>query len=219
MIVGNKPLTLKTVVGWVLVVALLLITLYGITLMPFGEVMTWAMLLYVAFLCSKFEKAEKEEKKYKRQRDKDVHLTPFLYQVGQHANEALAIRYGIANNTINDDEKSKTGDRKGAMRDAGRGTPSVVPSKTILLKKIKCEGNNRYIVELSEHGDRKAKAVIEKGQEYVKTFLPLDDQWFEEYEKLEECLKHNKSFSLKELATFHIQFVLGSTNLKDGSCH
>ena len=67
-----------------------------------------------------------------------------------------------------------------------------------------------YEVLLTDFRDRKARAIIETGTEYVKTFYPLDDGWFEKYADLEETLKGNNSFTLKELATFHVQKAVGT---------
>jgi hypothetical protein len=65
-------------------------------------------------------------------------------------------------------------------------------------------------VLLSDFRDRKARAIIEAGTEYVKTFYPLDDEWFKKYADLEETLKGNNSFTLKELAIFHVQKTVGT---------
>jgi hypothetical protein len=65
-------------------------------------------------------------------------------------------------------------------------------------------------VVLTDFRDRKAKAVIETGTEYVKTFYPLEDIWFEKHADLENTLKGNGSFTLKELATFHVNKTVGT---------
>jgi hypothetical protein len=64
---------------------------------------------------------------------------------------------------------------------------------------------SRYEVELTEFRKRNAIAVIEPGSEYVKTFLPLDEKWFDKHTGLEAVLKGNSTMTLKELARFHIE--------------
>jgi len=61
-----------------------------------------------------------------------------------------------------------------------------------------------YEVLLVDYRNRKARAIIEKGAEYIKTFYPLNDKWFDLHEDLELTLKGNGTFTLKELATFHV---------------
>ena len=63
---------------------------------------------------------------------------------------------------------------------------------------------------LVDYRNRKVKAVIEVGTEYVKTFYPLDNIWFEKHADIELTLKGNGSFTLKELATFHVNKTMGS---------
>lgn len=138
-------------------------------------------------------------------RDADIQERPYTYEIGQHANEALAIRYGIANQERIIEEYyyfAKGGIR---TRNPSRDKIYWVPSKTITLKKLQPLNSDQFIAALSDHGERKVRVVIERGTEYVKTFLPLDDAWFHAHKKLEETLKNNKSFSLKELASFHVQ--------------
>lgn len=136
-------------------------------------------------------------------RDANEQFKPYSYQIATHANEALAIRYGIANQeqpvyrflTQYDSEKSSR----------NRRTSTVEPANRIRLQKLCKIRQNIYDVQLTDYNNRRARAVIEPGTEYVKTFLPLDDLWFSHYADLEMTLKGNGSFSLKELATFHIQ--------------
>ena len=78
-----------------------------------------------------------------------------------------------------------------------------------MSKKIRRLGNDLYEVKLSDYRNRKAKAVIEVGTEYVKTFYPMEESWFKKHADLETTLKGNGSFTLKELATFHIQKAVG----------
>jgi hypothetical protein len=64
---------------------------------------------------------------------------------------------------------------------------------------------SRYEVELTDFRKRNAIAVIEPGSEYVKTFLPLDEKWFDKHTGSEAVLKGNSTMTLKELARFHIE--------------
>jgi hypothetical protein len=128
------------------------------------------------------EKRKKEELERIDLRDSDCQDEPYTYEVkGIHPNEQFAIRYGIANN-----------------------------SDKIKLRKLKKLQKDYYEVELTDYRDRHARVVIEKGTEYVKTFLPLDDEWFKKHVDLELTLKGNGSFTLKELATFHVQKIINS---------
>ena len=128
------------------------------------------------------EKRKQKELDRIRLRDSELQEIPYIYESGTHANEALAIRYGIAN-----------------------------PEFKIQLRKIKKLKDSHYKVELIDFRNRHAVAVIETGTEYVKTFMPINDtEWFEKHKDLELVLKGNGSFSLKELATFHVQKTISS---------
>ncbi|MEW6488707.1 MAG: hypothetical protein AB1578_12445 [Thermodesulfobacteriota bacterium] len=169
------------------------------------------------------EKAEAEARKtreeadklrmaleHQRHRDGDKQDTPYTYQIGKHGNESLAIRYGIANQEKKVREYwyyAKGGERK---RNPDTDTIYYEPATTIRLQKTGRVGDNLYDVRLTDFRNRKAKAVIEVGTEYVKTFYPLEDRWFERHADLETTLKGNGSFTLKELATFHVQKVVGA---------
>lgn len=48
------------------------------------------------------------------------------------------------------------------------------------------------------------------GTEYVKTFYPMPEEWFQKHADLETILKDNPTFSLKELANFHVQAVINA---------
>lgn len=155
------------------------------------------------------EEAEKRRKEYERQqhRDGDQQTSPYTYQIGKHGNESLAIRYGIANQERKVKEYwyyAKGGEQK---RNSDRDKVYYEPASTIRLQKTRKVSKDLYEVLLTDFRDRKARAIIETGTEYVKTFYPLDDGWFEKYADLEETLKGNNSFTLKELATFHVQKV------------
>lgn len=123
----------------------------------------------------------------KEQRDLDRQIEPYPYQIGRHANETLALRYGIANLDGVD----------------GRGKPA----NFISLRKLEKIEKDVYLVEIADFRNRNAKAVIEVGTEYVKTFLPISEDWFSKYANLEETLKGNKTMSLKDIARFHVEKV------------
>ena len=157
------------------------------------------------------KKREDKERELQRQacRDSDQQSAPYTYQIGRHANESLAIRYGIANQERKVKEYwyyAKGGEQK---RNPDRDRIYYEPAREIRLQKTKRIGENLYEVLLSDFRDRKARAIIETGTEYVKTFYPLDDNWFKEHAALEDTLKGNSSFTLKELATFHVQKAVG----------
>lgn len=157
--------------------------------------------------------AEKEQEQARiSHRDADSQTQPYRYEIGRHANETLAIRYGIANLEKQVKEYwyyASGGVRK---RNPDRDEIVYVPAETIRLQKNKLIANNKYEVKLTDYRDRKAIAIIEDGEEYVKTFYPIDDKWFDKHKELELVLKGNKGFSLKELATFHVQKAVGVTN-------
>lgn len=158
------------------------------------------------------EEAENRRKEYERQqhRDGDQQTSPYTYQIGKHGNESLAIRYGIANQERKVKEYwyyAKGGEQK---RNSDRDKVYYEPASTIRLQKTRKVSKDLYEVLLTDFRDRKARAIIETGTEYVKTFYPLDDGWFEKYADLEETLKGNNSFTLKELATFHVQKAVGT---------
>ena len=158
------------------------------------------------------EEAEKRRKEYERQqhRDGDQQTSPYTYQIGKHGNESLAIRYGIAIIVRIVKEYwyyAYGGEQK---RNSVRDKVFYEPASTIRLQKTRKVSKDLYEVLLTDFRDRKARAIIETGTEYVKTFYPLDDGWFEKYADLEETLKGNNSFTLKELATFHVQKAVGT---------
>ena len=157
------------------------------------------------------KKREKEEiYKLKRaqRRDSDQQTYPYIYKIGKHGNESLAVRYGIANQKKNVKEYwyyIKGGAKK---RNPDRDIISYVDSNTIRLQKTNKVGDDRFEVQLTDHRNRRAIAIIEVGTEYVKTFYPLRDSWFNENLDLEQTLKGNGSFTLKELATFHVNRIV-----------
>lgn len=137
-------------------------------------------------------------------RDADQQTAPYTYRIDRHANETLAIRYGIAN--LTEEVTPYYYYTKGGTktRDSDRDRKRTIDAKTIKLRKLRKVRKDVYEVEITEWRNRRAFAVIEPGTEYVKTFLPFENDWFERHDKLEQVLKGNKSFSLKELARIHI---------------
>lgn len=125
-----------------------------------------------------------KKQEHQQHRDLDRQESSYRYEIGRHANETLALRYGLANASNNKE------------------------NKTIKLRKLKLIKESFYEVELSEFGDRKAVAIIEKGTEYVKTFYPLSEAWFAENNQLEILLKNNKGLSLSDIAKYHIDTSL-----------
>ena len=102
---------------------------------------------------------------------------------------------------------ARGGERK---RNPDRDRIYYAPAETIKVQKTKRLKDDQYEVLLTDFRNRKAKAIIEPGTDYVKTFYPMSEDWFDKYANLETVLKGNSSFSLKELATFHVQKVIGS---------
>lgn len=157
------------------------------------------------------DESENRRKEAERQqhRDSDQQVRPYTYKIDRHGNEALAIRYGIANQ----EKKIEpyTYYKKGGelARNPSRDKVYYAPASTISLQKTKRVRDSQYEVLLTDYRDRKAIAVIEIGTEYVKTFLPMQDEWFKKHADLELTLKGNGSFSLKELANFHILKTIG----------
>lgn len=153
------------------------------------------------------QSAINKELERQRYRDSEQQETPYTYQIGKHANESLAIRYGIANQAKKTKEywyHAQGGEMK---RNPDRDSFYFEPCVTIQLRKSRKVSKDLYEVFLTDYRDRPAKAIIEAGSEYVKTFYPFDDSWFEKHAELERTLKGNGSFTLKELATFHVQKI------------
>lgn len=152
------------------------------------------------------ERLREEQRAARAQhRDAETQETPFEYRVGRHANEALAIRYGIANQvteTIEGFYYAKGGIKR---RDSSRDRVRYVPATKIAIMKVEKVGESKYRALLPSYRNREVIVVIEEGKEYVKTFLPKDQNWFKQFAQLEETLKGNGSFNLKELARFHIE--------------
>ena len=142
--------------------------------------------------------AEVERTRRVELRDADSQAMPYEYQCIGHPNITLALRYGIANTS-----RSSWGE--------GR---SIRENSAIWLRKMeKVQEDSAgaiYLAELADFGWRKVRVVIRPGTEFVLTFLPISDTWFDEHEDLERLLKDNPTFNLKELATFHVQAVLNA---------
>ena len=141
---------------------------------------------------------------FERFRDADEQTSPFRYKIDRHANEALAIRYGIANQTktvVKGYYYAKGGKQ---VFDERRDKVRYEPAESIRVRKLKKLCESKYLVALSDFREREAVAIIEVGTDYIKTFLPKSDDWFTKHAQLEEVLKGNGAFSLKELARFHI---------------
>jgi hypothetical protein len=161
----------------------------------------------------KRELQEKEaEKKRTDWRDADVQDLAYTYDCAGHPNATLAIRYGIANLKKEIKEYWYHGRGGEKIRNSDRDKISFVPANTIQLRKIKkvkddMEGS-RYLAKLTDFGNREVIVVIKPGTEYVQTFYPMSEDWFKKYADLELVLKDNKTFSLKELANFHVQKVV-----------
>lgn len=148
---------------------------------------------------------KRQELEHQQTRDADRQESPYAYQIGQHGNESLAIRYGIANQERKVKEYwyyAKGGER---THNPDRDRVYFEPATTIRLQKTQKLGKDLYEVLLTDYRNRKAKVIIEVGTEYVKTFYPSEESWFEKHADLEKTLKGNGTFSLKELATFHVQ--------------
>ncbi len=157
------------------------------------------------------DRATKERERVRiNHRDANYQTEPYTYEISTHGNESLAIRYGIANQ----EKKIKKYYyfEKGGVKKHNKDRDEVyyVPSNKIRNQKNKRIKNDLYEVSLSDYRNRVAMAVIEKGAEYVKTFYPIDENWFNQHEELELTLKGNGTFSLKELATFHVNKTINN---------
>jgi len=158
------------------------------------------------------EEAEQRKKifEHSQHRDGEKQSRPYKYKIGNHGNESLAIRYGIANQERKTKEywyHAKGGVKK---RNPERDKVYYESATSIQVQKTRKISADLYEVLLTDYRNRKARAVIEVGTEYVKTFYPLDDVWFKKHADLEQTLKGNGTFTLKELATFHVQKTVGS---------
>lgn len=208
---------------YLLAIIALALTFRYIATAPYITAFAWGLLFVLAIAKHRKEKEKRENQKkakefarktaaarMQRDMDQDVHLRPYDFKVGRHANETLAIRYGIANLEKKTKEYwyyARGGERK---RNPERDRIYYAPAETIKVQKTKRLKDDQYEVRLTDFRNRKAKAVIEPGTDYVKTFYPMSEDWFDQHADLETVLKGNSSFDLKELATFHVQKVIGS---------
>lgn len=129
----------------------------------------------------------KEKEERQRILDLDAHSDPVLFKIGRHAKETLALRYG---SVVTEDKLKIRKIRISGMYDS--------------ITNHEEENSDCYLVEIIELRNRRALAIIEKGTDYIKTFLPFEKDWFMVNENLEETLKGNTLFSIKEIAEFHI---------------
>ncbi|MCS4291933.1 ABC-type nickel/cobalt efflux system permease component RcnA [Comamonas sp. BIGb0152] len=135
-------------------------------------------------------------------RDADTQTEPYQYNCVGHPNVTLAIRYGIANLKREPEECSEDEEQ---IRNSIQLNPTEEPADSILLRKIRRIDKDRFLAELPEFGNRKVVVVIEQYSESVKTFYPLDESWFKRHAEFERTLKDNRTFTLKELAKFHVE--------------
>lgn len=159
------------------------------------------------------KEAEAERVRLNKLRDSDIQSEPYTYQIGRHGNQTLAIRYGIVNTkriTVPYFYYAKGGVKK---RNPDRDKTRIVDANLITLRKLgRLQGEkNMYLVELKDFKNKKAIAIHIKGDEFIKTFYPInhgkngvDTQWWRRHPELERALKDNKSFTLKDMARFHV---------------
>ena len=123
------------------------------------------------------------------QRDADTQSKPYSYEIGRHALETLALRYGIPH-TYRDEYGS------------------ITERSHIRVQKTEKLSGHKYRAILPEYRDREVIAIIEPGTEYVKTFYPQTGiNWFNEHGKWEEALKGNRGFTVTEIAKMHFDRV------------
>lgn len=153
------------------------------------------------------ERAEREAQARAKMahRDADRQSEPYEYECIGHPNVTLALRYGIANQKKTVKEYWYFGRGGVKQRNPDRDTVSYSPASTIRLLKIRKLEDSHYIAELPDYANRRVKVVIKPGQDFIKTFLPIEESWFRQHDDLERVLKDNKTFTLKELAMLHVQ--------------
>lgn len=135
------------------------------------------------------EERLKRERLEREARDKPISDELVSFKCIGHPNRTLALRYGVMN--TEDDSENNT------IRLLKKG---YVPG---------FEERGHYYAELYDYENTKVRVVIDEGSDYINTFYPLSDkEWFEKYETLEKLLKNNDSFTLKELAKYHIDVVV-----------
>ena len=109
---------------------------------------------------------------------------PDEYACVGHPSRALALRYGIVN--------------------WGR-----IRLKKLSELKVDAEGV-LCLAELLDFKNRKVRVFLAHDKRIVKTFYPMNDDWFHKYADIEEVLKDNDAFDLKELAAMHVQLLIES---------
>ncbi|KZY43420.1 MULTISPECIES: hypothetical protein [unclassified Oleiphilus] len=136
-----------------------------------------------------YERHINQEKLNQIARDKPYSEHPVVFNCTGHPNRTLALRYGVMN--------AENGVEKNTIRLVKQG----------LVQGF--EGRGHYYAELCDYENTKVRVVINEGSDYINTFYPLsDEEWFQKYETLEKLLKNNDSFTLKELAKYHIDVVV-----------
>lgn len=155
---------------------------------------------------------ELQENKRIAHRDADFQTTPYQYECVGHPNRTLALRYGVVNQKKEVIEfwyYARGGEKK---RNPEKDEIRYVPATTIRLKKngkIKEDDTGtHFLASLPDYGDRNVRVVIQKNAEFIYTFYPINESWFKDHGDLEEVLKNNEAFDLKELANFHVQKVV-----------
>ena len=146
-------------------------------------------------------------------RDADSQDSPYEYICAGHPNRTLALRYGIANGSYANPYVTLGSGENGEFVESFDGQPELRETKIRLRKLEKVfsdDDGSHYLAELPDFGNRKVRVVIQPGTEYVKTFYPMSEQWFDRHADLELILKDNPTFELKELAMFHVQAVLNA---------
>lgn len=173
------------------------------------------VLAVIAFV-SAANKAKAEKERLVKLRDSDQQNEPYSYEIGKHGNQTLAIRYGIANTDVEVIPyyyHAKGGVKK---RNFDRDRKKIVDSKFIKLRKLKkLNGENQFLVELSGFKNRKAIAIHVPGENFIRTFYPINDKldnvdhgWWKRNPELETALKDNHTFTLKEMAKFHVDKIV-----------
>ena len=113
---------------WLLLIIALALTINGIQSHPYITAIVWGLFIVMGIAGYIWEKAELENQKkakkkarkeaamkMQREMDQDVHSRPYEYKTGRHANETLAIRYGIANLEKKDNKNLCTVHKHGYM--------------------------------------------------------------------------------------------------------
>ena len=165
---------------------------------------------------AKVESNRLERERLHLLRDSDRQSEPCKYEIGKHGNQTLAIRYGLANTDVEVIPYyyfAKGGIQK---RNFDRDRRKIVDSNFIRLRKIcRLNDENQFLVELTDFHKKRAIAVHCSGEEFIRTFYPInlasdgvDHDWWKRNSELELALKDNKTFTLKEMAKFHVDKIV-----------